>query len=80
MAKRTLKELINLLEQKKEHTMISKRGNVYNCKIVEQKIINELQSFKRVIIQNHNVNFKTLYVVTIHYKKNNYNFYLLKQN
>lgn len=79
MKKRTLKDLIMLLESSPKQLIVSSRGNLYSCRIVDNKIFEKLKSFKSFYYQLHNVNYKDIIVATIWYKKRTYRYNLLIQ-
>lgn len=62
----TLKELDKYVENLKEEKIISRRGNVYNYKVVNKKIIKNFTKFKSVFISYLRVKH-SLFVV-LHYK------------
>lgn len=79
MKKRTLKDLIMLLESSPKQLIVSSRGNLYSCRIVDNKTFEKLKSFKNFYYQLHNVNYKDIIVATIWYKKRTYRYNLLIQ-
>lgn len=79
MKKRTLKDLIMLLESSPKELIISSRDNLYSCRIVDNKTFEKLKSFKSFYYQLHNVNYKDIIIATIWYKKRTYRYNLLIQ-
>lgn len=79
MKKRTLKDLIMLLESSPKQLIVSNRGNLYSCRIVDNKTFEKLKSFKSFYYQLHNVNYKDIIIATIWYKKRTYRYNLLIQ-
>ena len=62
----TLKELDKYVKNLKEEKITSRRGNVYNYKVVDKKIIKEFKKFKSVFISYLKVKHN-IYVV-LHYR------------
>lgn len=78
--KKSLKEIINIIELSEQDKITSKRGNTYIVHKVDKSIIEDLQSrVYNVNVQIHKVNNLTLKAVSIIKKRIHKNYYLIEK-